>query len=350
MEAARTPVVSDTVEMRSLPPDPATRSVWTIQLRRSGGSLKRRTLVISLVVSTALFGACSTDATESRDFQTTPDQTELSDNPQSPSSPPTSDNSVAASVLESQSPSHYPVGQEWRELVPLGSEMDQMFALAYRVWQEGTQRCMQDRGYSFTPRRYIDEKRIEFYRALNPLNEEVAKSFGYHAPPQPQVIDENTDTSSGYLEALGGTETDSSTGCASIAMKEAYVDVDPVINDYQLLVDELDRSVYAYLTSSEGLEAERRWSACMTDVGYSFSSRDDAASQFLASQTVTDAEIRVRLADLECDRTTNYTESRSSWEAAEVDRWLERTSLQWPPLGDRIAAVVTSLEALVASA
>lgn len=89
----------------------------------------------------------------------------------------------------------------------------------------------------------------------------------------------------------------------------------------------------------------------MAQAGYSFPRREDAITHFLATSgasegnmLVTEEEIQVRLADIECDRAMKFTEDRSRWERAVFEEWLERTGAQWTELDGRVSSVVAQLE------
>lgn len=262
------------------------------------------------------------------------------------SSTTTTTQTEAAFTLASQPTSEFPVGQEWRELVPLNAEMFEMFKLGYTEWQRRIAGCMAARGFTYVPPTFVDEMRTQLNRSMNPLNRAAAANFGYHLPPQPTVVDPNTDSSAQFQEALGGSDTDGSTGCGQIAFKVAYDEVNRVVNDYQVLVDDLDKRVNAYFTSREGAAAQGRWADCMRSAGFPFASRDEIMQKFLANSTVTGEEIQVRQADITCDVATRFTEDRSAWERATVVKWQAATETQWPELAKRVSATTIKLQHL----
>lgn len=78
--------------------------------------------------------------------------------------------------------SRFPVGQEWREQVPLTVELDAMYRSAYDEWHLRISSCMRDRGFEYLARPYADDLQTELHRMMNPLNADIGPRFGYHPP------------------------------------------------------------------------------------------------------------------------------------------------------------------------
>mgnify|MGYP003117357436 CR=1 FL=1 len=250
--------------------------------------------------------------------------------------------------LDAITASVYPVGQEWRERVPVENELDEMSAVAYNAWQRRISACMSDRGFTRAPRVYFDEKRTEFFRAVNPLNESVAQLFGYHAPdlPPPPVTADDDEESLEYLEALDGTDTDQSTGCGAVTKPAVYDLVEPVAADAQALLNDLDARIDGYWSSDLARSTLAEWTSCMNTQGFSAESPEELAVRFAGADEVSTEELQVRLTDLDCDREVGLTQQRSTWESDRVDEWASDTAAAWADLEPRIAQVIAEITAL----
>lgn len=341
-----------------------TRSTSSAPRRDRRGSVQRHWTLIASLTAALMAGACSQAESDSAE---PPPELGNTAAPAGPSQPatdtaaatgqdqdgPSADPTDVASTAQPESgdgrsPSAFPVGHEWRELVPVLAEMQSVHEAAHREWQRRIQTCMGERGFDYAPAQAVDERRTELYRAMNPLNEQAAKVYGYHTPPTPEIGDRNTDSSEAFEVALVGTDENPSTGCASIAFEDVYALVTPASDPLDALLTSLDEQVWAYASSREGRAQTQRWADCMSTRGYDVNDRDELIERFVVEEDVTDQEIQARLTDIACDSETRFTEQRSAWERERVEQWLDDSAPAFQELSGRIETALSALTTLSA--
>lgn len=212
--------------------------------------------------------------------------------------------------------SEFPVGREWLERIPAIQEIDVLSELAYNEWQRRIAACMASHGFAYNPGVYWDELRVERDRAANPLNENAATVFGYHAPPVPEPPAAiGGGGGEEYDLALGGSEDGATPGCAAASMADAYEMVEPIGQQVQALLAQ-GPSGTSFSATPAGTELLDDWSSCMSGRGYEYQSPLQPLQHFSGADTVTDEELAVRATDLACDRDVGLTAERSAWERA----------------------------------
>ena len=75
----------------------------------------------------------------------------------------------------------------------------------------------------------------------------------------------------------------------------------------------------------------------MKDRGYDFASPGAARDEYAGKESIAPDELRVRLADLECDQTVGLTVDRSSWERVQFESWKSKNSAAWIATLDDVA-------------
>lgn len=231
--------------------------------------------------------------------------------------------------------SAHPVAREWREA--LGT--DEVYALdaqRYATYQALIAQCMHQRGFDYAQVTYLDNSRL-FYRAMNPLNEPVARKYGYHGPALPSAEVPPQVRPPGFAEALNGTDAKPEFGCATPAFLSAEKIARPVFSKIQATFDALLSAVSGYDASSGGIRLTGLWSQCMKDRGYDFASPGAARDEYAGKESIAPDELRVRLADLECDQTVGLTVDRSCWERVQFESWKSKNSAAWIATLDDVA-------------
>ena len=242
-----------------------------------------------------------------------------------------------ADVVKLATKATYPIDNNWREYLSFLPSEDQNRKI-YDEWQQGIATCMSSRGLLYQAGNYYGE--LVFDRR-NPLNREFAATFGYHDPsiiafPQPR----NTDSAdpNGYAAALEG-----SGGCAS---KSAEVSLD-LVSGYTEQVDELLQDLMRELADVGNVAQEpliAGWSTCMSSAGLDFESPNVALTKFVGEKKISSTELKVRLADFDCDRQVGLTVARSDAQRAALGAWQERNSANL----DRLAVQKSAFDAIVA--
>ncbi len=216
-------------------------------------------------------------------------------------------------------PSEYPVGREWRQTLTWFVSVDDQ-RLLYETWQESIAACMSDAGFSYTPVAYVAQ---DVGPLTNPLNEDVAREFGYHIEfAVPAAENLNTDDSPAFQRALAGDP--GRPGCGGAMRRRVVEPVQEYLTLAEGTVADLERTLGDFTTTDEGRALVAAWSACMRDAGYDYSAPSEPAAVFGAQAEVSADEIAVRLRDLECDRKVQLTQHRSVYERKQVAAWLSR--------------------------
>jgi hypothetical protein len=223
--------------------------------------------------------------------------------------------------------SRYPVGQEWRYSYAWASPQA-LYRGSYDLYQDTISTCMKAAGFDYTPVAYVNSD--ELFVVINPLNEAVAKKYGYTSPPDVEPNDPNAGDDAWYA-AL--TDAD---GCSNIALTYAYKG--PASKDWSGRFDPLladaDRAITGFESTSEGTELLRSWSECMVEKGYDYRTPGHAASTF--TDEITDENREVRLADLACDRSVGLTKHRSLFEQQAIKAWADQNALAIDELQDAL--------------
>lgn len=190
----------------------------------------------------------------------------------------------------------------------------------YSEYQRRIQSCMKERGFVYVAVDTDFFAERDHYRAMNPLNREVASKFGYHAPPIVSLTDRN-EHSIAFDDAINGVGENTGSGCA----QPAYVEVDsltrPVFAAAQALLNSLTEALSGFAVSEEGSVILEAWSGCMAAKGFTAPTQEALAQTYLGLPEPSPEELLVRQFDLECDLETRLTESRSGWEHRRFDQW-----------------------------
>lgn len=214
--------------------------------------------------------------------------------------------------------SRYPVGEEWRYSFDWASPQA-YYKSSYDLYQSAISACMRAAGFSYEPVAYVDSDAI--YASLNPLNEEIASTYGYSSPPDAEIEDPNSGDDA-YYQAL--TDPD---GCSNIALTYAYDgEAQSAWSDqFDPLLADADRAILGFESTDRGVQLLEEWSGCMAQKGYDYQTPGDAASTM--PDEVNDLSLRVRLADLACDREVGLTRERSLFEQQAIQAWADRNAL-----------------------
>lgn len=206
----------------------------------------------------------------------------------------------------------FPVGREWRERSTWAYPKD-FYQESFALWQEGIAICMDASGFEYPVTLYTDDSLSD--RVVNPLNQKIAETFGYHLPSMGSDLSEQKlPTNEKFVRELSGD--DFGGGCGNRAYDYAY-GFPESLQFWDSLEAELARVeelVFIYETTSEYQALVKNWSSCMDDSGYSYTSPLEANTEFSGAEDITSKEIRIRLADLECDERIGLTKNRSIFE------------------------------------
>lgn len=232
----------------------------------------------------------------------------------------------------------YPVGQEWRYQVSWGAPAD-YYRDGFELYQTAIQTCMKDRGFDYTPSPWYDDDKVAV--AMNPLNREAAERYGYHRPdygatnvPGPQLNDPD------FADALNGTGATYTTegGCGELAYNYAYGgSAEDVTLAFDSILGQVSGAIDGFATTTEGIAMLAAWSECMTDQGYHYANPGEADTQFSGNDKVSDDEIRVRLADLDCDTSVGLTAARSEYETNALEQWADANATTTSDYADLLA-------------
>lgn len=188
---------------------------------------------------------------------------------------------------------------------------------------------------------------ITHYRLYGLLDEVHALAYGYHPGPTVpggKATESRAIDSREYANVLGAKFGGGSYlgqpipegGCYAEA-RRAVADGGPAFNPG--LPEELVRDAWISARSdSRVLAGFARWSACMTESGYSYRTPMDANNDSRWSgDTATPAEISVAVADVACKKRTNLTGIRMAVDAAYQQRLIAQHA-------DALAAVAAGRE------
>jgi len=213
----------------------------------------------------------------------------------------------------------FPIDNNWRESLEFMPSEAQNKAL-YDAWQSGMASCMASLGRNFQAGNFYGDLVVD---RQNPLNRDLAALVGYHEPsifayPQPTNTDANDPE--GYAADLEGAN-----GCAGQAAKKTYdlvsfytERIDGVLQDIMRELADVGDAAQAPLVAA--------WSDCMKRGGHPFATPHDASTKYSDTEKVTEAEIRIRLADLDCDKEVGLTASRSRAQRTALDAWMTKNS------------------------
>lgn len=213
----------------------------------------------------------------------------------------------------------FPIDNNWRESLEFMPSEAQNKAL-YDAWQSGMASCMASLGRNFQAGNFYGDLVVD---RQNPLNRDLAALVGYHEPsifayPQPTNTDANDPE--GYAADLEGAN-----GCAGQAAKKTYdlvsfytERIDGVLHDIMRELADVGNAVQAPLVAA--------WSDCMKRADHPFATPHDASTKYSGTEKVTEVEIRIRLADLVCDKEVGLTAARSRAQRAALDAWMTKNS------------------------
>lgn len=241
-------------------------------------------------------------------------------------------------------PSAFPVGREWREQLG-ASAVYELDALRYNEYQRRVASCMDQRGFEYLPVSFR-EASVKFNRLINPLNAEVAAQFGYHRPDVATAEVSQQDSTPAFDLALNGTEDDDTQGCAAPAFRLVQSKVSGAFAAAQAMFDSMDEATDGYFESADGMERLKQWSTCMNDRGFDFRTQHDGIDRYADTPAISDDELRARSADLDCDRQTELTASRSRWEQAAFEVWLAQNGPGWDEVLIEVGRAVSAVQAL----
>lgn len=88
----------------------------------------------------------------------------------------------------------------------------------------------------------------------------------------------------------------------------------------------VDTAISGFDASGPGVELAGAWASCMAEQGYDFPDQLTARQSYIGEPSVTEEELAVRAADLTCDRQTELTATRSTWERERFEAWAETSA------------------------
>lgn len=251
--------------------------------------------------------------------------------------------SAVASVVDT--PSAFPVGREWREQLG-ASAVYELDALRYNEYQRRVASCMEQRGFDYLPATFR-EASVIFNRLINPLNAQAAARYGYHRPDAASAEVRQQDSSAAFDLALNGPEDDDAKGCAAPAFGLVQSEVSAAFTAVQAMFDSLDEATDGYFESAGGMDRLALWSTCMNDRGFGFRTQHDGIDRYTDTPAITDDELRARSSDLDCDRQTQLTASRSRWERAAFGVWIAQNGPGWDEVLIEVDGAARAVRALV---
>jgi hypothetical protein len=222
--------------------------------------------------------------------------------------------------------SSFPIDSEWFAFMPGIADYRSLARIAYDGWQVEISRCMKRSGFDYTPIEFVDPKNVDFYRAMNPLNEDAAREWAFHVPRTEEVVDQNLRNDKPYLRALNGSDDGLDVGCAGTSSMSVYGPLELVTSAYEAVSADLTSRLGAYVALPEAESLRASWSSCMSGLGYRFNDFEDAYAVFSERPLIETDERTARTASVSCDRTTARTERRSDWERAVFEQWLGENS------------------------
>lgn len=217
--------------------------------------------------------------------------------------------------------SEFPVGLQWRTMYSWASPSD-YFKARYDLRQAATAACMSGRGLEYVVGTYVDGAILD--AADSPLNRAMAEEFGYHVPDIARKAE--PEFSDAQLEALEGNGT--TAGCGQLGWEYAYGS--PAVENHQAAFDALIRSVESgmerFETTQQYASLIGAWSQCMSDRGYSYETRLDAAGAFDERPRIEQDELDVRLADLDCDLGVGLTRAMSEFQRGQAEQLVDQNA------------------------
>ena len=235
---------------------------------------------------------------------------------------------VSISIEAVSAASEWPVGGEWRLSQPWASPQE-LWESQYRLWQDAIVACVDAAGFEYRPALYVDSDLV--FRSMNPLNEAVWGVFGYAEPPSPDPSQPQTENSDAFYASVSE--------CADRGSEYVYgtETVSKLSQAQQAAVNSVDNAVFGYSSSTEGARTLQRWSDCMAAAGYEYTSPSQARSE-LSRDPMNDVALDVRRTDFECDVQVELTQSRSKWESARLNSWLDEHALEIDEINQLILA------------
>lgn len=268
-----------------------------------------------------------------------------------------------------------PDAQADRPLAVLGDQADEFgVALATARWIE-TRECMAERGFDFPASATEDSPLPEQPLGIDDLD--LAREFGYRAPPRPNLPDtlasfrERLDpgeqqafdeayigTAPGEMVEVdlpGGNDTEVGIGQEGTCWVEARTAVEGDAVRYTALRTAIDdianKAAGDAMNDDRVLAALDEWSACMAAEGFDFKDPLSAAEAQLTtagdSATPSAVEIAQAVADVECKTSTGLVETfrtvRNGYEQRAVDENVELLA-EWQ---DTVDAVLDRATAIV---
>jgi hypothetical protein len=257
------------------------------------------------------------------------------------SSPTSVRDPLVASV---DAPSEFPVEREWREQLGLSAVYD-LDALRYNEYQRRVASCMKERGFEYLPASFL-EASVRFNRLINPLNEKTAAQYGYHRPDVATAEVNQQASSPAFDLALNGPEEDAAQGCARPAFGLVQSMVSAAFAAVQAMLDSLDEAADGYFESEDGMKTLTQWSTCMNDRGFDFRTQHDGIDRYVSASVISDDELRARSSDLDCDRQTQLTSSRSRWERGAFEAWLAQNGPGWDEVLIKVDTAMSAVQVL----
>lgn len=195
--------------------------------------------------------------------------------------------------------SKFPVGREWR--MQYAWAIDNKFnALVFHVNEKLVQQCLEKSRIKYQPRIFVDD-RINLAWA-NPLNEYVAKNYGYRIPRN-----NSANRKSANLKKIERCFTEVAPNTYASDSAQSHV------AELVALFDLIEAPLFQYQAADPSLLKRRAvWIQCMKSKGFETKAPGDLAAQFDERGRQTKGEIRARLSELECDRNGKITELQAA--------------------------------------
>jgi hypothetical protein len=167
--------------------------------------------------------------------------------------------------------------------------------------------CMEEKGFTWSvPTRTGNRPRATL-RRYGVIEPDVAQSFGYHPPPDPEAdrllhLQQSTKLTAAEEEALRGKA-----GCGPAAVRDLGLeDASKATAQF----NSFGQESYAKSESDDRVvNAAKRWSSCMHDEGFKYDSPQEAIADRhwkLDDPAVTPREIAAASADVRCKNKSNF--------------------------------------------
>lgn len=235
--------------------------------------------------------------------------------------------------------SEFPVDRELRSLLDIRFAVD-IDARNYREYQRRIAACMSARGFEYTPITADFSADAAAAIEFNPLNEKVARQFGYHSPPAPSGIVDSNVHSADFDSALNGIKDDGSDGCAIPSIQQVTTLTQPLFEPLRASLNSFAEAIDAWSSQPESKNASEAWSSCMSERGISASTPEDLRVRFLDLPKPSKDELDTRLIDLSCDKSVGLTAQRSAWQTQSAKAWIDNHSTEFSEL-ERIGQAVS---------